>query len=687
MNRSNVHWLLVVSAVIIWVLAIYPAYYVVHKPLSAANLHAIASVVADLLTWAAILAVAAALGSWLTQRLSYRSLLERLVFSTGLGLGVFSLLTLVLALLGLLYRWLFWGLLIAGGLLLWKEIRSLLIALRQDLKQLTLPKTAWFAFLTTFLSVTILLALTTALLPPTEWDSLVYHLVGPERYLQAHRLVSDFTNYYLFFPSFVEMLFTLGMALRGDILPRLLHFSYLLLTIGALGTFASRFWKNSAGLVAAALFLSIPTAVQIATWSYVDLALTFYGFAAVYALLQWLTAHRTTTRVEHEAGRDSASGWLVLAGLFCGAGLSIKYTGLVCLLMLGVILLWELLRRRLTMRRFLGPGLVLAGLALAVAAPWYIKNAIVAGNPLYPLVWGGREWNEIDTRWLLAIGEEMSLLDLLLVPWTLTVVGSQGTVAFDSTYSPLFLMLLPLLLIVRRRAPGLAELLLTAAIGYGFWFLNSAVAYGRFVLQGRFLLPIFAPLSLVCAHNLNGLHIWDRPAFSLQRVLKMVTGLTLIVGLFGQVLLIVDLNPWSYLVGHQSRDDYLDRHVSQNLHQVITYANETLTPSDKIFFVWELRSYGLDVPHEADTLLNNFPQRLAQYGSPEGVLAGLRKEGFTHILVNQYVYPWIVTDYPITGREQAAWEEFQNRFLTKDRIIHAEDDFLVLYRLSATTEP
>ncbi len=684
MNRSRVRWLLVVAGVVIWVLIVYPAYYVVHKPLSAANLKALANVAADLLTWLAFSAVATALGSWMTRRLTYHSLLERLTFSAGLGLAVFSVLTLGLGFVGLLYRWLFWVLLGVGGLLLWREFRDLGRALLQA--RFPRPRGAWQVLLSLFVAATLFLALTTALLPPTAWDSLVYHLVGPDRYLAAHRLTFEFDNYYLFFPSFVEMLFTAGMALKGDIVPQLTHFGYLLLTLGALGAFAARHWERRSGLVAIALFLSIPTAVQIATWSYVDLSLTFYSFAALYALLNWLPRAESA---ESSQGDDQSPsvGWLVLAGLFGGAALSIKYTAVLTLAVLGAVLLWSTLRRRLPVRRFLWGGLVVAGLALALAAPWYIRNALVAGNPLYPLVWGGREWNEIDTRWLLAIGEEMSLLDLLLVPWTLTIVGTQGTAAYDATYSPLFLALLPLLLIVPRKARGLGELLLAASIGYSFWLLNGAVAYGRFVLQGRFLLPIFAPLSLVCAYNLNELHIWDRPAFSLQRVLKMVTGLTLIFGLSSQVLLTVGLNPWPYLVGYQSRDNYLDQYVSQNLHQAITYANETLTPSDKVFFVWELRSYGLDVPHEADTLLNNFPQRLARYGSPEGVLAGLRQEGFTHVLVNQYIYPWIVADYPITAQEQAAWEEFQRRFLTDDRIIHLEGDLLVLYRLPTTAEP
>lgn len=445
MSRSKMTWIIVVVGILVWVLIVYPAYYVVHKPLSSVSLQALANVAADLFTFLLMFAVAAALGSRLTRRIDYQSLLERLVFSTGLGLCIISLLTFGLALLGFVYGWLFWTLLVVGALVLWKEFRFLLAALRQA--QIPRPESTWSIFLSLFVFATLSVALLTTLLPPIEWDSWVYHLVGPERYISAHRLTYDFDNYYLFFPSFTEMLFTAGMALKSDVVARLVHFGFLLLTLGAISAFAFRHWRRRSGLLAVALFLSIPTAVLIATWSYVDLALTFYSFAALYALLNWLSQAQSSEAGPRH-GRWNLLGWLILAGFSAGAALSIKYTGVVSLLVLGAVLLWNLVRHRLSCRRFLLSGVMVLGVALLVAVPWYAKNAIVAGNPIYPLVWGGAEWNDIATRWFLTPGQKMSLVELLIVPWSLTVLGTQGSSTFDSTYSPLFLMLLPLLLIV-----------------------------------------------------------------------------------------------------------------------------------------------------------------------------------------------------------------------------------------------
>jgi hypothetical protein len=630
-----------------------------------------------------MLVVAAALGSRMTRRLPYRSVLERFVFSTGLGLGLLAVLTLALSLVGAVHRWLFWSLLAAGGLLLWTEVRDLIRALRQA--RFRLPADGWSRFLALFVAISLLLALLLSLLPPTEWDSLTYHLVGPERYLLAHRMTFELDNYYLFFPFFTEMLFLAGMSLKGDVIPRLLHFSYLPLILGALAAFARRHWDAKYALPAAALFLSIPTVVTIASWAYVDLAVTFYTFGAVYALLNWLRSENNPSAQDPAAA--SRTGWLLVSGFMAGAAASVKYTGASALLALGLVLLWSLIRSRVSVRCFWRAALLLFASALLVALPWYVKNAFVTGNPIYPLIWGGRGWNEISNRWLLVLGQEKSFLDLLLVPWTLTVLGTQGTMAYDTTISPLFLTLLPLLFVVRRREHGINELLLVVAVGFAAWIASAAVSYGTFVFQGRFLLPVFAPLSLLCSFGLEGLHIWDRKTFSLHRFARVLAGLTLAFALLSQILLSTGLSPWRYLLGQISRDDFLDEYTTQGFHQTASFMNENLTGADKVIFFWEPRGYGINVAHEADVLFDNFSQALAPFGSPEGMVDGLRRDGFTHVLVNMYIYPWMVASYPLYSHEQMQWQRFQALYLQDDLLVHSEPEYLYLYRLPTGLKP
>jgi hypothetical protein len=164
-------------------------------------------------------------------------------------------------------------------------------------------------------------------------------------------------------------------------------------------------------------------------------------------------------------------------------------------------------------------------------------------------------------------------------------------------------------------------------------------------------------------------------------VLTAITGFALALALVGQVLLTTSFNPLPYLVGYQSRSDFLDQRVGHGLHQAFRYLNENLTQDDKILFFWELRSYGLEIPHEADIPLDNFAQLLANYGSPDDIAKALREKSFTHILVNQNIYSVVDTDYPITPEEKAGWEAFQARYLVDEALLYTENEHLLVYRL------
>jgi hypothetical protein len=182
------------------------------------------------------------------------------------------------------------------------------------------------------------------------------------------------------------------------------------------------------------------------------------------------------------------------------------------------------------------------------------------------------------------------------------------------------------------------------------------------------------------------MRVWDRKSFSLQRFLMMLVGLTLGLGLVGQVLLITGFSPWSYLSGLQSRAGYQDQFISQDWHKAITYINSNLEPKDSVLFVWEPRSYGTQVSHEPDVLFDNVSQLIHRYGSADAMLEGLQKEGVTHLLVNQFIYPWIVKDYPLTIEEKAIWEEFADRYLKDSTLVYSDGTYLALYQVPAREE-
>jgi hypothetical protein len=661
--RPSWKWAVAVFLSVLWTFVVFLAYYTVHKPFTASIILAIVDRAADLLILSVLLLLSAALGSRVLRRDVERPTLEELLFSTGLGLGLLSLGTLALGLLGLLHRWLFWLLL---AVLIATNARRMMVFVRSLRFRRTGGKPSKLSLLLgTFLGFTLLTALVSTLTPPVEWDALVYHLAGPKEYLTAGRLLWVPDNFHLSFPALTEMLFLCAMLLKGDILARLIHLTYGALTVGAVYIFSRKHFDGLVPLLSAVFFASIPTAVTIATWAYVDLALSFYVFMAFFAVTNWL-----------ETPQDSR--WVLVAGVLSGMAMSVKYTGLTTLVAASVLVLLAALRTRADYRRWLVGLSVLILVAVALAVPWYLKNLAYTGNPIYPYLLGGRGWNELRNTWLTSIGIRMSPLQLLLLPWDLTVLGTQGTEAFDATLSPYFLALLPLGLFVRRNHRMLLPLALASLTIYVLWIAAGAATYSTFVLRTRILLPCFAPLSILAAYVVDSLKELDRRMFSLQRFLLMAIVVGLSVNALSQGLSFIGHNPLPFIVGGESREAYLRRHLADGHYDALSYINTALPPSATVAFLWEPRSYYCERRCLPDVVFDRFSQLAVEYEDVDQIAQWFEREGISHVLVNERWLALQTHESLFTQDQRELFYRLVDRHLTP---VYADDGLYTLYEV------
>ena len=86
------------------------------------------------------------------------------------------------------------------------------------------------------------------LAPPTDYDGLLYHLVAPQAFLQAGRIVYLPHNFSANLPALGELLFAFGLAGGSDRAPQLIHALAGGLAVGLTYTFGARLFGPRAAL-------------------------------------------------------------------------------------------------------------------------------------------------------------------------------------------------------------------------------------------------------------------------------------------------------------------------------------------------------------------------------------------------------------------------------------------------------
>ena len=637
--------------VILWPFVVYFAYYVVHKPLGPAHVQALARTAWGIVVWALLLVTANGVGGWALRQGSLHRPGEEWSLRLGLGLGLMGLLALGMGLAGLLHRPLLWIAALSLAVMGCRKPGLPLSRLRQ-LKPPTIPLPSGFdGLLALFALLVLLLALPRTLTPPTAWDSQVYHLTGPALYLRRHRIVGDVDLPYLGFPQLGEMLFLWGMALGGDTVARLIHFSFLLLTILLLYSFACHRLGEGSGWPVVVVLLSASSVVLLSTWAYVDMALLFYETAAFVALVRW----------REEGGRR----WLALAAIYCGLAMGVKYTALTLLPALGLLVVLK----EGEWRTRLGALGLFGGLAALVASPWYAKNALLYGNPVYPFFFGGPFWDEFRSWWYSRWGTGLMREPwrLVIAPWEMTIWGVEGKEGYAATIGPLFLAFLPLVVLIwDRLEPRERRLLRWGALAFGVQYALwlAGVAGSALLVQTRLLLPAFGLLAMLTGHALARADLLNRPSLSVGWLVRAMVVFVLALELLSGFLGFVKEAPLPHLMGEESREEYLRRRLGA-YHQVIEHINRELPSEAKVLFLWEPRSYYCQRTCLPDAILDRFKHLIYLQGDAPSIAAYLREEGVTHVLLYQVGLEHILAAGfdPITPDDLAVLKELLERFL------------------------
>jgi len=530
---------------------------------------------------------------------------EKTVAGATLGLGLLSLGMFALAALGLLKPWAASGLLAALWLAGWAEVAPALASLADGARRAL--ERPWLCAL---IGLPLLFALWACLVPPHQYDSLVYHLALPQEYLRAGRLYAPEGLVFAHFPQNGEMLFTLALALGSDLLAQMYVWLATALTIGWLLTFGRRI---TAAAPWAAVLVATHTAVLLmSSTTYVE-----------PLVMLWMTAAVLAFEASDE-GRES--GPLLLSALFMGLALGTKYyAGLLAVLLV----------LRLVWRDRLKAAVLFAAVAGALFAPWLIKNWIFVGNPVFPFLYKVFPATRIGWTSDLAAGyfsvlteyghahgffRDLLSLPVLLLRNPLRFGGGMdvlGDLGWDLT---LWLWIGGLCVAWKRRERG-ALALLTALYVAG-WFATGVVL--------RFLTALAPAMALVGA---AGAAAWREKAGGPARALAAAAAGVLIASHLFLLLFVHGVfGGGATMLGLEDRGTFLSRKLEY--YPCAAFANAHPLPDDKILIVGEQRGYYLNAAHLASTVHapNLYVRRANEAASPRALADALRADGFTRLL-------------------------------------------------------
>ena len=208
------------------------------------------------------------------------------------------------------------------------------------------------------------------------YDTLSYHLHAPATWLADRRLeivpavFGDPSPAYA--PSNLELWFAFLMApLRSDYLAGTGQIPFAALAaLAIVGAVRETGGQRTAALAAALVFLLVPE-----IWQQARTAMTDLGLAAL--LLASLP-------FSFRAARQPRGGDLLTAAAALGLAVGTKYVGLPLALPFALVAPVALLSARSGGPRA-GTMAAAAALVLLTGGFWYLRNALVTGNPFYPV--------------------------------------------------------------------------------------------------------------------------------------------------------------------------------------------------------------------------------------------------------------------------------------------------------------
>jgi hypothetical protein len=394
-----------------------------------------------------------------------------------------------------------------------------------------------------------------ALLPPSFYDTLAYHLGIPNLFLQNTGFIGTPQLFYANTFIYYEISL-LPAVFAGDLVPRLFHFFMGVIFILLALDFAADYFKITKRTILLLTIISMPMMVFLLTTVKNDLP---GGLLILLGVGCFLNNEK------------------YLSALFWGFSFGVKYTNIIPLILF--LILYFIKEKRIPIKQMVIFGLIIVGILLPLLA----KNYTYTGNPLFPFFYGYFDnklpyWDA--TRFTLLEQDAKKLFysftDVIKFPYTLSFseLGSGGIVG------PLFLMFLPFLLVKKeKRLFLLIFSLLILLVGANF----------KLSIRVWTIAFIFLSIYVVIAYEFLTFQIMKYMFF-------IIIGLNVVTAFALQEYLYRSFNFFS---GQQGIEEY--KAFTFPTYKAIAYVNKNTPENSRVLVVGEAKSYYLKRPYDVSS--------------------------------------------------------------------------------------
>ena len=478
------------------------------------------------------------------------------------------------------------------------------------------------------------------LTPPITRDALIHHLAVPKLWIRHGGYYETPWADFSYYPMYINLLYVIPLSFKNNILPKMIH---MLFGLGS-GLLVYQYLRNRYDRQLAWLgffiFISTPIVIWLSTSAYIDLGMTFFSTASVFALVKW----------RDKSYRDSK--WLYLSACCMGLAVGSKYNALIAWFITDLLLILVYVRDTKRQLSALKYAALFFFITLIVASPWFIKNYILTDNPFYPLFNTFFKAIHAPSQAPEILGKQMannsgefgffrfrgylygeSFWETLLIPIRMFFQGDDLSYKyFQGRLNPILIVFLPFIFLNRKFGK---DKFIFLAFSVFFIFM----AYFTTAKQVRYIVPVLPFMTILAVMGIKNLSdkFKEKASFPFKTLnvsVFIIVALLLIPNIFYLKDHFNKIDPIPYVLGKETKDDFLKRHL---LHYEAVQSINANLPNDAVIYTMYLgrRGYYLEREYKNDTSfgVNVIRKLVAGSGSENEFLEAMKPLGATHIFM------------------------------------------------------